>query len=83
VSRRNTLEAKRARRARKLLRTPLPAVYDVVNWLRLQKNISHVTARAVINYGAVKTRGGNTIRDPYINPNLIGELVIRPPKNDE
>jgi hypothetical protein len=55
VSARNTLEAKRARRARRTLtKGRLPAYIDLVAWIQLRSNVTKAQARSIILAGCLR-----------------------------
>lgn len=79
MSRRNSLEEKRKRRARKLLRQTPTAYIDLVQWIRLREPMTESKALAIIKGGWIRSES-HTLTDRYVPVEYRKTLEVRPPK---
>lgn len=79
MSRRNSLEQKRARRARKLLRKELPNFIDLVIWLKQRERMSTGMALKIIHSGWIHSES-HQLKVRYVPATLRDTIEIRPPK---
>lgn len=89
MSRRNSLEAKKARRTRKLLRAPLPAYIDLIEYIKMRVNVTTTVAERIILAGVLRvdshkigvehTPQGKRLRR-FVPADLRDRIVVVPPE---
>lgn len=82
MSRRNSLENKRARRARKALRQELPAFIDLVVWLKQRDHMTTSMAERIIANGWIHSES-HELRVRRVPAALRGTIEVRPPKGEK
>lgn len=78
MSRKNSLEAKKARRTKKLFRKELPAYIDLVDWIKIRQPMSTQLAMRIINLGWLKS-DSHTLTDRYVPASLRGNIELHVP----
>ncbi len=76
MSRRNRPAAKAVRRNLKLLRAPLPAYVDLVEWIRMRYPMSRGRARAVLLAGALQVDSHVVGRAEVTRPDGTKQTVV-------
>lgn len=82
MSRQNSLEQKRARRARKLLRKELPNFIDLVIWLKQRERMSTGMALKIIHSGWIHS-DSHQLKVRFVPAALRDSLEVRPPKDEK
>lgn len=66
MSKRNSLESKRERKALRALRVSPPGYIDLVEWIRMRSNVTRSTARAILASGAI-----------HSDSHVVGQLQLK------